>query len=46
MNGATLLTATTLFPSTEVRDTILKSGLESSVSQLYCKLAIVVASLS
>lgn len=41
VGDTTILTATTLFPSQEVRDTILKSGLNDNVSQLYSKLAAV-----
>jgi len=37
--GKTLLTTTTLFPTTEVRDFILKSGFEGSVSVFYDRLA-------
>lgn len=36
--GKTLLTTTTLFPTTEVRDFILKSGFEESVSVFYDRL--------
>jgi len=38
-NGKTKYTSTILFPSREVRDTVLKSGLESSAAPLYDKLA-------
>ena len=34
-NGKTLFTSTILFPSQEVRDTVLKSGFDSGVSDLY-----------
>jgi uncharacterized protein YndB with AHSA1/START domain len=37
--GRTTFTATILFPSKEVRDIVLKSGLERSVGELYDKLA-------
>lgn len=37
-NGKTTLTTTTLFPTTEVRDFILKSGFEGSVSVFYDRL--------
>ncbi len=36
--GRTTFTSTILFPSEEVRDTVVKSGLESGVSELYDKL--------
>jgi uncharacterized protein YndB with AHSA1/START domain len=35
----TVLTSTTLFPSREVRDTILESGLKRSVDELYGRLS-------
>jgi uncharacterized protein YndB with AHSA1/START domain len=38
-DGKTTFTATTLFPSQEVRDTILKSGLEGGASEIYDRLA-------
>ena len=41
--GKTLFTGTTLFPSREVRDTILESGLRDSASVLYGKLAALLA---
>lgn len=37
--GKTTFTCTTLFPSQEVRDTLLKSGFEGSASQVYNQLA-------
>lgn len=37
--GKTLLTTTTLFPTREVRDFILKSGFEGSVSVFYDRLS-------
>lgn len=37
-DGTTLLTSTTLFPTEEVRDFILKSGFEGSVSVFYNRL--------
>jgi uncharacterized protein YndB with AHSA1/START domain len=43
--GKTTLTSRMLFPSREVRDTILKSGLEGSVGPVYDKLAEVLATL-
>lgn len=36
--GLTRLTATTLFPSREVRDTILESGMKDNADQLYARL--------
>lgn len=45
VTGRTVLTSTTLFPSQEVRDTILKSGLNDNVSQLYGQLAAVLMTL-
>jgi uncharacterized protein YndB with AHSA1/START domain len=36
--GRTLLTATTLFPSREVRDTVLKNGMQENADQLYARL--------
>ena len=44
-NGGTLFTATMVFPSEAVRDTVLKSGLQGSVEQLYGKLDELLASL-
>ena len=43
-NGITTFSSTILFPSREVRDTVVKSGLERSASQSYDKLADVLAS--
>jgi uncharacterized protein YndB with AHSA1/START domain len=43
--GKTTLTSTTLYPSQEVRDTILNSGLKPGASSLYDKLAELLASL-
>jgi uncharacterized protein YndB with AHSA1/START domain len=37
--GKTLLTSTILFPSREVRDIVLKSGLETSAGAIYDRLA-------
>jgi uncharacterized protein YndB with AHSA1/START domain len=37
-NGKTTFTSTILFPSREVRDTIVKSGLEGGVVELYDRL--------
>jgi uncharacterized protein YndB with AHSA1/START domain len=42
--GTTRFTCTILFPSQEVRDIVLKSGLEDSVGPLYQKLANALAS--
>jgi uncharacterized protein YndB with AHSA1/START domain len=36
--GVTQLTATTLFPSREVRDTILESGMRRNAEELYARL--------
>jgi len=36
--GQTLLTTTSLYPSTETRDNVLRSGMERGVGQAYCKL--------
>jgi len=41
--GATRFTSTLLFPSKEVRDTVLRSGLEKSVGPVYEQLAHVLA---
>jgi uncharacterized protein YndB with AHSA1/START domain len=43
-DGRTTLTSTILFPSREVRDTILESGLRRSAGGLYDQLAAVLAS--
>ena len=42
--GQTTYTSTILFPSREVRDTVVKSGLERGASQSYDRLADVLAS--
>lgn len=42
--GRTAYTCTILYPSEEVRDTILKSGLQTGASELYDKLARFLAS--
>ena len=44
-DGRTTLTSTSLFPSREVRDSVLKSGLEPNAVETYDKLADVLASL-
>jgi uncharacterized protein YndB with AHSA1/START domain len=44
--GRTTLTSTVLFPSQEVRDTVLKSGLEKSAGALYDKLAELLGTLA
>jgi uncharacterized protein YndB with AHSA1/START domain len=44
--GQTMLTSTVLFPSREVRDTVLNSGMRHGAAELYDKLALVLASLS
>jgi len=44
--GQTMLTSTVLFPSREVRDTVLNSGMRHGATELYDKLALVLASLS
>jgi uncharacterized protein YndB with AHSA1/START domain len=43
--GKTTLTTTATFPSREVRDIVLKSGLESSAGELYDRLAEVLSSM-
>jgi uncharacterized protein YndB with AHSA1/START domain len=43
--GRTTLTSTSLFPSREVRDTILKSGMEPGAREHYERLAVMLASL-
>jgi uncharacterized protein YndB with AHSA1/START domain len=43
--GGTWLTSTTLFPSREVRDTILESGMKRSAEELYGKLRDLLAAL-
>jgi len=45
-DGQTMFTSTMLFPSREVRDTVLKSGLEKGVSENYDKLDALLASMS
>lgn len=45
-SGRTLLTSTTLFPSREVRDTILESGMKHSAEELYGKLSELLARLA
>jgi uncharacterized protein YndB with AHSA1/START domain len=44
--GKTTFTSTILFPSQEVRDTVLKSGLEHGARETYDKLADVLASIA
>lgn len=44
--GKTTMTATILFPSQEVRDILLKSGVEDGANQTYDKLADYLASVS
>ena len=44
--GRTTLTSTVLFPSQEVRDTVLKSGLKSGADENYDKLAELLASIA
>ena len=44
--GKTTLTSTMLFPSQEVRDVVVKGGLQSGATQSYEKLAEVLASMS
>ncbi len=44
-DGKTILTMISLFPSKEVRDTVLKSGLEKGAKENYDKLAEVLAEL-
>jgi uncharacterized protein YndB with AHSA1/START domain len=44
--GRTTLTSTVLFPSQEVRDTVLKSGLKSGADENYDKLAKLLASIA
>jgi uncharacterized protein YndB with AHSA1/START domain len=43
--GATTLTVTSLFPSREVRDAVLKAGLEPNAVETYDRLAELLASL-
>ena len=42
--GKTILTATVLYPSKEVRDIVLKSGMEHGAAESYDKLAELLAS--
>ena len=42
--GKTRLTATVLYPSQEVRDAVIKSGMEHGVAECYDKLAELLAS--
>src|SRR5262245_56567130 len=44
-NGKTIYTTTILFPSEEVRDFVLKSGIESGAAKLYDKLADVLTAI-
>src|SRR5262249_11769794 len=44
-DGKTTLTSTLLFPSREVRDTVLKSGLEHGAAENYNKLAELLATI-
>jgi len=44
-DGKTTLTSTSLFPSQEVRDTILKSGLDEGAKESYNRLAELLAAL-
>ena len=46
IDGRTQLTSTMLFPSTDVRDFILKSGLENSAGAIYDRLAGVLGQIS
>jgi len=39
VNGQTIFTSTILFPSREVRDTVVKAGLEHGANESYAKLA-------
>jgi len=43
-NGKTTLTATVLYPSKEVRDIVIKSGMEHGAAESYDKLAELLAS--
>jgi hypothetical protein len=43
-NGKTTMTATVLYPSKEVRDIVLKTGMEHGAAESYDKLAEVLAS--
>jgi len=44
-NGKTTLTATVLYPSKEVRDIVIKSGMEHGAAESYDKLAELLASM-
>jgi uncharacterized protein YndB with AHSA1/START domain len=44
--GKTTLTSTVLYPSQEIRDAVLSSGMERGVAQSYDKLAELVASIA
>jgi len=44
-NGRTTLTSTSLFPSRDVRDSVLKSGMEPNAVETYDSLAALLASL-
>jgi len=44
--GRTTLTSTLLFPSQEVRDTLIKSGMTSGAAETYDKLAEHLASIA
>jgi len=44
-NGKTTLTATVLYPSKEVRDIVIKSGMERGAAESYDKLAELLASM-
>ena len=43
--GRTVLTSTSVFPSQEVRDSVLKSGMEPNATETYDRLASVLAGL-
>jgi uncharacterized protein YndB with AHSA1/START domain len=45
-NGTTMYTSTVLFPSQEVRDAVLKSGLESGAAHIYNNLDELLASIA
>src|SRR5258706_685623 len=45
VNGRTTLTATVLYPSQEVRDAVIKSGMEHGAAESYDKLAECLASI-
>jgi uncharacterized protein YndB with AHSA1/START domain len=42
--GSTTLTATVLYPSQEIRDIVIKSGMEHGAAESYDKLAVLLAS--